>query len=466
MHCRFCLENIGREDIVQRNKGVFVVGVGLVIIAVTSAAAVPARAAGFAIREQSATALGNAFAGSTAGADDLSYSFFNPAAMARQPDSAAVVVGSYILPRSEFTGTESSTVTGTPTGGGDGGGDIAVDAPIPALYAMWAVQPSLRLGLAVNVPFGLETDYDDGWRGRYHALRSRLRTVTATPMVSYRVNDRVALGAGMQIQYIDAKLSNAVDFGTIGALSGIPGAAPAAQDGSAEVNGDDVAVGFNLGVLVEPWEGTRFGVAYRSKIDHELEGDADFRFDSAGVGAALSAATGLFADTGAKASVTTPEVVSIGVHHDVDARWSVMAEAAWTHWSRFRELRIRFDNPVQPDNLTEEDWNESWFFAAGVTYKPDERWALRAGVAYDQTPIPDDRRTPRIPSSNRTWLSIGASYQPVESLQIGIGYTHLFVDDASIDLAATDPGNTFRGNLSGESRNAVDIVTVQLSWAF
>ncbi|MBK8909594.1 MAG: outer membrane protein transport protein [Rhodospirillales bacterium] len=450
----------------QRNIGMSVAVVGFGIIAIASLATGPACAAGFAIREQSATALGNAFAGSTAGAEDITYSYFNPAAMARQPDSAVAVVGSYIMPRSEFTGSASSTVTGTPTGGGDGGDDIAVDALVPATFAMWAVQPSLRLGLAVNVPFGLETDYDDGWRGRYHALRSRLRTVTATPMVSYQVSDMIALGAGMQIQYIDAKLSNAVDFGTIGALSGIPGAVPAAQDGSAEVNGDDVAVGFNLGVLVEPWEGTRFGAAFRSKIDHELEGDADFRFDSAGVGAALSGATGLFVDTGAKASVTTPEMVSFGVHQDIDARWSVMAEAAWTRWSRFEELRIRFDNPAQPDNFTEQDWDDSWFFAAGVTFRPDNRWALRAGLAYDQTPIPDDRRTPRIPASSRTWLSVGASFQPLDSLQVGIGYTHLFVDDGSIDLAAGDPGNTFRGNLSGESENAVDIFTLQLSWAF
>lgn len=425
-----------------------------------------ARAAGFSIREQSTTALGNAFAGSTSSAEDLTYSFFNPAAMARQPRSEAVVVGSFVAPRSEFTGTGSSTVIGGPIGGGNGGDDIGVDAFVPAMYGVWAAHPDVRIGLAVNVPFGLETEYDDGWSGRYHALRSRLHTITVTPMASYRIDDRVSVGAGLQFQYLDAKLSNAVDFGTIGAIRGIPGSVPTAQDGFAEIEGSDVGVGFNVGVLFEPWEGTRFGAAFRSQIHHELDGDADFRLDQAGVGAAISNATGLFVDTGAKTDLTTPEMVSFGFHHDISEQWSVMGEAAWTHWSRFKELRIRFDNPVQPDSLTEENWDDSWFFAAGVTFRPNDAWALRAGVAYDQTPIPNNRRTPRIPTSNRTWLAVGASYEPMDNLRIGVGYTHLFVEDASIDLFANDPGNNLRGNLSGSSEGSVDIVTLQVSWSF
>ncbi len=426
--------------------------------------AADARAAGFALKEQSTAALGNAFAGATAGAEDLSYMFFNPAAAARQSGSQVVAVGSTIMPRAELrNGTASAT---TPLGpvpitGGNGGSDIAEDNLLPAFYAMWEATPELKLALGVNAPFGLETDYNEGWIGRYHALNSRLRTVNVNPVVAYRVHDLLSLGAGLQVQYIDARLTNAIDFGTIGLANGIGFAVPTAQDGRAKVTGDNLGVGFNAGLLVEPLEGTRIGVAYRSHIRHDIDGDADFTLDAAGVGATLQAATGAFVRTGATAEITTPESVSFGFHQDIGARWSVMGEGLWTAWSRFDELRIEFDNPQQADSVTETDWHDSWFFAAGVTYRPIEAVSLRLGVARDQSPINDAKRTPRIPSEDRTWISVGGAYRPFENFKIEFGYSHIFLDDASIDLRASEPGNSARGNLSGSYDSSTDIVSLQ-----
>ncbi len=262
-----------------------------------------AGAAGFALKEQSTAAQGNAFAGATAGADDLSYMFFNPAAAARQSGSQVVAVGSYIMPRAELRdGTASAaTPVGTvPIRGGNGGNDIAEDKLLPAFYAMWEATPDLKLALGVNAPFGLETDYNEGWIGRYHALNSRLRTINFNPVVAYRVHDLLSVGAGLQVQYIDARLTNAIDFGTIGLAGGIGFAAPTAQDGRAKVTGDNLGVGFNAGLIAEPLEGTRIGVAYRSHVRHDIDGDADFTLDAAGVGAALQAATGAFVRTSAR----------------------------------------------------------------------------------------------------------------------------------------------------------------------
>jgi long-chain fatty acid transport protein len=460
-----------------RHSGAHAQGRALLAALVLGALVLPARealASGFALREQSASALGNAFAGATAGAEDPSYMFFNPAALARQRGSQAILVATYVAPVNRFDGKDAQTAAGVPIEGGDGSGDVTDDAVLPALYAVWDVGEllgavdDLKLGLGINVPFGLETDYDPGWLGRYHALQSKLKTINVNPVVAFDVVEGVSVGAGLQVQYASAELSNAIDFGTLAA--GVPALAPVAdptrQDGRGRVEGDDIAYGYTLGLLVEPWQGTRFGVGYRSALRHELDGDARFRFDQDGVGRAISGATGAFTSTGASAKLNLPETLSFGVHHDLDERWSITGEAAWTRWSRFDELRIRFDNPAQPDSVTEEEWNDTWFFALGATWRPSEDWDVRFGVAYDQSPIPNAKRTPRVPGNDRYWISIGASYRPSPGFALSLGYTHIFVEDASVKLAAGDPGNGLRGDLAGDIETSIDLFGAQLRYVF
>ena len=218
--------------------------------------------------------------------------------------------------------------------------------------------------------------------------------------------------------------------------------------------------------MFEPSKTTRLGLGYRSKVSHELSGSVHFELDSAGVGAALSGATGAFVDTGAKASFTAPESVSFGIYHEITPKWALSGEVAWTHWSRFNELRIRFDNPAQSDSVTDESWTNQWFYALGVTYRPNQRWTWRAGVAYEDSPVPDRTRTPRIPGNDRFWLAFGGRYQVLPNFDIDFGYTHIFAEDGDIDLTTSGTGNTFRGNLSGTFENAIDIVTVQAKYRF
>ena len=427
-----------------------------------------AQSAGFAIREQSASAFGNAFAGSTAAAEDISYMYFNPAGIVRHSGNQAVVIGSYIAPHSEFNPGSASTLSPLDVAitGGNGGSDIASNGFIPAAYALWDVSDRFKAGLGINVPFALRTEYDDGWIGRYHALDSEILSIIVNPAAAYRITDQISLGAGISIQYVTAELSNAIDFGTIGFVSGVPGAVPTQQDGHVALDGNDLALGFNVGVLFEPWRGTRVGASYRSKIAHTLEGDADFTLDSGGVGAVIAGATGRFVDSTAEARLTTPDTVRIGFHHDISETWSVMGEAAWTNWTRFDELRVQFANPAEPDNVVEQDWTGSWFFAAGASHRPVKAWTLRAGIALDQTPIPDNRRTPRIPGDVRTWLTVGATYAPLDNIDVSMGYAHLFVPSAPINLSASSPGNQFRGNLQGDSNNYVNIFTIQAYMTF
>ncbi len=446
-----------------------------VAVAVAAASVVgvhAAEAAGFALKEQSATGLGGAFAGMSAGGDDISAMFFNPAITTRTSGNSVAAAVSVIAPQVKIRDGSGSTITGTPLAGGNGGSDVADDVVLPAFYALWDLDQTfnvgykLRFALGVNAPFGLETDYNDGWVGRYHALQTQLSTLNVNPTIAFEPIRGLSLGAGLQLQYADAKLTNAVDFGTIGALGGITGAAPGLQDGRARITGDDWSYGFTLGALVEPWSGTRVGLGYRSKVKHTLRGRASFRLDDAGVGAAVAGATGAFANTDATADITTPESVNLGVYQALSARWALSGEAQWTRWSDFKDLTIKFANPAQPDSVTDDDWTDSWFLAIGVTYRPADAWTLRAGYAYDQSPVPNKTRTPRIPDNDRHWLALGASYQPLPNLLLAAGYTHIFVRNADIDLSATAPGETFRGNFSGSAESSIDIVSVQAEWRF
>lgn len=420
----------------------------------------PAWGAGFALKEQSGSAQGNAFAGATAGAEDISYMFFNPAGLTRHSGTRIMAGVSYIRPQIEPSNMEGQTVLATPIAGGDGGSDVGEDAFVPNFYGLHSLSDRLKLGIGVNVPFGLESNYDRDWVGRYHAVKSELLTVNINPNIAYRLTDQFSVGAGLQAQYVDAELSNAIDFGTIGAASGIPGSMPAQQDGFAEVEGDDWGVGFTLGALFEVREGTRLGVGYRSQVAHELTGDARFETDEAGVGAALQAG-GLFTDTGARANVKTPDTLTGGLYHELTPQIAVMGEVQWTRWSKFEELRVRFDNPDQPDSVTTQDWDDTIFLAAGATYRPSDRWALRVGYAFDESPVPDETRTPRIPGSDRHWLSAGARFQPVPGVTLDAAYTRIFMRDSHLDLRAADPENTFRGDLSGDFDSHVDILAIQ-----
>jgi long-chain fatty acid transport protein len=435
---------------------------GVLVGLVFAAHAAAAWASGLALREWSGTAQGNAYAGATAGADDISYMAFNPAGLTRHPGTQGAITFSYIAPYTEFSSDGASTVLAGAITGTEGGDDGAPNTVLPAFYLSHQFSPNLFAGVSLTVPFGLATKYDDDWVGRYHAIESVVKAIDVNPMVAYKVTPKLSVGGGVRIMYAEGKMTNAVDFGTIdvAALAGANGGTPTMDDGFAEVRGDDFGFGYNFGVLYQLAPSTRIGAAYRSRVLTNLEGPAHFSNSAVGdlVGAALG---GSFVDTDISTKIDFPESVSFGIHHDLSPQWSVMAEAAWTRWSRLKELRVKFDNPVQPDEVIPSDWEDTWFLALGATYRHSDRMTFRFGVAYDQAPTPGDTRTPRVPDEDRTWVSLGLQYMFEGGSSLDFGYTHLFVRDASVDLSAADSANTFRGNLSGSFDIGADIFVLQ-----
>ncbi len=410
-------------------------------------------AAGFALSEINASGLGNAYAGGAASAEDASTVFSNPAGLTRLPGRQIVVSAAAVAPSFNFSNNNSTTLIGTAATGGNGGDAGSINY-LPALYVSAEMTPTLRFGLGINVPFGLKTEYDAGWAGRYHALNSEISSININPSLAWKINDTVSVGGGINVMQLTAELSKAVDFGSIcfarigPAVCNGAGVRPQTRDGFAKVDGSDWGYGFNLGAMFNLGSATRIGVAYRSKVKEELTGSASFRNPTLPGG--LAALTAPFTGTSTKVSVELPE----------SASWAVMADVTWTAWNRIEELRVRFGNGLA-DSVTPEHWHSTIRVSAGATWQLSDPWKLRIGAAYDESPVSDEFRTPRLPDSDRTWIAFGASYRFSPQGSIDVGYSHLFVRGSSINT--NDPtAGTIRGNYS----NKVDILAAQLTYNF
>jgi len=418
------------------------------------AVSVQIKGAGFQISEQSVSGLGRAFSGSGVAGDDLSDMFYNPAIMVLNENRQFQAGLSLLSIDSAFRNRGSTqtllgptgSVTIPTTGMDDNGGE---DAVVPSVYYVFPRRGALRYGVSINAPFGLKTDYQSNWVGRYHALTSELKTIDVNPAVAYSLNHNVAIGGGISVQYIEATLSQAVFLGM-----GVP-------DGRSTVSGDDTSMGFNVGVMVRTHSDARFGASFRSKIKQEVAGHVDV----------LGTGTALDGRSGARATVDLPETIYLHGYKPLSPRWSILGGIRWTNWSRFDELRITFGNG-RPDAVTDESWKDSATVSIGFSYHDQgSPWTYRFGYAHDESTVPDAlHRTPRVPDSDRNWFTVGASYRPSDRVEIDFGFARLEGDNAelrnTINLVSTAPG-LFTDTLIGEySSNSVDILGVQVQIDF
>ena len=373
------------------------------------------QASGFAILEQGVRGLGSAYSGSAALAEDPSTIFFNPAGLTRLSGHQIEAGVHFIIPQAKFIDEGSTHATGQPLNiyndlGGDGGNP----AFVPNFYYTHSISERFKAGIGVHAPYGLKTEYNRNWVGRYHAVESDLRTININPSAAFRFTDQWSVGAGMSIQYADATLSNKADFGFIGASIGVPGASPQGNDAFAEVTGDDWGYGYNLGLMFEPTRSTRLGLAYRSKISHTLKGNIRYEYEDALAQAIANSPLVNAVNGNAQAKADLPETLSLGAYHALTPKWAVLAGVTWTRWSRLDELRITYDTG-QADTVVTLGWDDTWRFDLGVIYSFTEQVTGRFGIAYDQSPIPDPQnRTPRIPDEDRYWVAVGAGYKFAE----------------------------------------------------
>lgn len=418
--------------------------------------------------EQSVKELGQAFSGAPTNIEDGSMVFFNPAAMSQVRGKLVTVSGYIIAPSNPFQNSSSHlspALGGAPLTGGNGGGPIN-PAFIPNFYYVQELANRFTFGLGVNVPFAARTSYQPDWKGRYQAIDSEIVTLNFNPSLSFKVTEKFSLGAGFNVQYMQSKLTNAVDLGAacLQALRdpiacASQGLLPQAADGHAALNGNSVGFGYNFGAFYAPTQDTRLGVSYRSRVTHAVHSNANF---SVSDNAIVLTQSNSLVDTHSRTSVTLPDTVLFGLSHRLNPRWAISADALWTHWSLIRELRTDFSS-AQRDDVLDLKWRDTWRYAFGVNYFSEtNKWILRTGFAYDQTPVPSSQlRSPRVPDSSRYWLTAGFTYLVLKNISIHAAYAHLFMNDASINKAGSSADF-----LVGQYSEQNNIGGLQMDWRF
>ncbi|PQJ29374.1 OmpP1/FadL family transporter [Rubritalea profundi] len=377
--------------------------------------------AGYQLQERSTSGLGRAFAGEAAIAEDASAIATNASSMLLLDGTQFSTGFSYLAPDVEVTGT----FNGTPAK------DVgpAQSALIPYAYLSHRINQDLAVGFALHSRFGLSTDYSDSFSATSLANKSEITTYYLSPKAAYQINQCWSIGAGFDAVYVDSTLTNSVPNS-----SQIEGGATIL-----DVEGDDWAYGFNLGTMFQLNDKTRFGLAYYSKIDFELEGTV--KTDTGFPGVLPPGST-----TNATAGSTLPQSIELSGYHELNEQWNLHASFTWTDWSTFDELLIKTANANLP--ATAENWKDVYRIAAGVTYKHDDNWTFRTGIAFDESPVSSaEYRTLRIPDSERLWLSAGTTYKINEKYSVDFGFTHIFAK--TVDLAESTAGGSFDGTSSG-----------------
>ena len=398
----------------------------------------PAQAGGFAIREQSPYGQGSAYAGVAAGGA-LSSMFWNPAVMTQFSGIQSEGALTGILPYSSNNATSGARI---------GTGNVSHDGLVPSSYFSWQVNPRLWLGISLNSPFGLTETFPDAWSGRaYGAGGDHLTTYNATPSIAYAFTDWLSIGAGVQIQYADATLTKG-----IGNLLG----------DQVSISGKGWGYGFTAGLTLKPTPTTIVGLGYRSQIDQKLDGS-------------LLLPAGPFFNTpfSTPGSISTtlnlPDTVSFGIRQKLDPQWTMMGTIEWSNWTH-----IGTSNVVQPDGqpalvlnglgggpvTIPFEYKGGWFFSAGAEYQWNDKFAVRGGLGFERSPVVDAVRIPILADNDRTWLSIGATYNCSPRLSFDFAYSHLFVKDTPLDITGTS-NPSFSGSIyTGSVDSHIDIISI------
>jgi len=399
-------------------------------------------ASGFALNEQSISGMGTGFAGRSSAADDASTVYGNPAGMSRLKREQVTVGGAAVIAKTDIK-------NGRGTFGGSNDGDMVPVVGVPMGYYVKPIDEHWSVGFGMYVPFGLITDYETGFAGRYFGSKSEVQVVTFQPTVSYAFNDVVSIGFGPTINRIDGSLqSNTLNAGSLGR-----------NDGQVKISGDDTAVGYNIGILVQPSEHTRLGLTYHSMVDYKLEGDTKIQ------GTGFSIFNGGKYDASLK--IKTPESVDLSITHELDDQWTLYAGSTWTRWSRLEAITVKNEGVPAPlaaslGTISEEqNWHDTWAHAIGASYKVNKEWVLRTGFTVDQSPTNNVNRSPRIPTGDRRIFSVGAGWSPTDDVTVDLAYSYLWEEEVKINLR-----DSSKGAYSAKYENSAHGLGASLTYRF
>lgn len=391
----------------------------------------------FAISSQGAYALGTAFSGVASGSAGLPSMYWNPATITRSPGRQLSLGATVILPDVNITAQAGTSPLLLPLGGI---GDVGADAVVPNFYGGWQVG-DLWFGLSGNAPYGLATNAPHTSASQVYGRRSEVFSFSLSPVVGYRVNEWLSVGAAAQILYFKGKLT---------AANGIEENAP-----GNELSTDGYGFGYALGATITPAKGTTLGVGYRSRIDTGQSGTfvSDSRLDIR---------------YGVDTTLSLPEMVSIGLEQVANDRTKLFATYEYTGWSTFNSFSLSSDFPGGLPPLAFR-YDDGHYFSVGGEYEVTPNLNLVGGIGYQISPIGDQVRSVRLPDNNALWVGLGGRYKRSKSdhLSIDFAYAHVSLKSAPVDITSSDnPAYVDGLPFVGVAESTADFISIGINYSW
>jgi long-chain fatty acid transport protein len=409
-------------------------------------------AGGLYLYEVGSADVGLAGAGYAARAQDASTAFTNPAGMTRL-DKPSLMVGAqpmYLHLDFNPNGKTSAVADTLPNGRRADDGDASSWLPSGGLYYVHPVAERLWLGLAANGYFGLSLDYGDDWVGRYFVEKTTLQTVGVQPAAAFRVADWLSVGAGAAVLY--------GEFEDDVAVNNID---PDLSDGKLELSDSDWTVQYNIGILIEPRDGTRFGLTYLSEADLDFSDRTSFKKLGPGLETILGNRDAL--NTRLDLGVNMPQAVMFSVYQEVTNRLALMANVGWQDWSRFGKVDVSVDAADDSDFTTDLPYKDTWHGALGAQYRLTDAWQMSGGVAYDSAMMDGRDIVPALPVSDTWRFALGTQYNWSENVTLSGAYELAWSGDIDMDV---DRG-PLSGRVAGKYDNsALHVMSLNVEWRF
>jgi long-chain fatty acid transport protein len=449
--------------------------------------------AGFILQENSGSGLGNAYAGGAAASEDADTVWTNPAGMARLKTNQFAAAVNFITPSSKFSDNGGSLPAAQQPLGGNGG-DAGGTSVVPNLYLVTPINKQWAFGVGINAPFGLKTEYDNSWLGRYQAIESKIQTINVNPALSYTWGS-FSIGAGANWQQAKLTFTNAINYsgglGQVAAAGVLAGKFPPAAlapflaatkgiDANVNTQLTDSAWGWNIGA---EWNiggadsRSRIGAQYRSAITYNADGTPNISIppsptlppplDSIYAGTSAVVNAGLAANSvPVHTNVKVPPTANLSFFHTMlNDKWDFMGDVQWTGWSTIQDLTLTRDSGTTASVLPLK-FKDAWRVSVGANYRYTDQWMFRSGLAWDQTPVQNQYRTPRLPDTDRIWVAGGLRYRPMPALALDLGVAYLFMQDGSIYQSGNPPDVPTNGLIDGNYKNNVWIVSGQITYSF
>jgi long-chain fatty acid transport protein len=349
-----------------------------------------------------------------------------------------------VFPTINFHG---SATTGGLTTSGNNGNNAGRPGLVPNFYGVLDISHDLKLGIAINTPYALSVKQNAGWFGRYLGVESAILSTNINPALAYKVNDKISIGAGVSAQWLQATVTQGFNQSALGA-----------PDALIRIKGDDWGFGYNFGVLYKPLPGTQLGLAYRSKISHQLNGDVSALRVVPPFSAALTSGA-------MKLDANMPATITAGITQAITPRLKASLSVEWTQWSTFKTVYVQTAAALPP---LQESFVDTWFTSLGAEYELNDAWTLRGGVGWDQSPVQNSNREVGIPDQDRYMAGVGFGYKISDNLTLDGAYAHYFAARASVNSSINNnDGNPIAATvLQGTYQLSLDYLSLGLRYKF